>query len=170
MSVDGSSAQAIIIPSRSRAVRGTGGLVYLARWPSRKAAQHARDRIRWLTMRAQLAAPVEQIVQEVNVFLRGWAGYFRYGNSAREFDKIRSYAVMRVALFLAKRHQRGRRAQSVSWQQRRAAWLEALGFADLGGYLQRRYLEQGWSIKRMRAELGVGRSWLVAQMARLGLW
>jgi RNA-directed DNA polymerase len=60
---------------RSRPVRGTGGLVYLARWPSRKAAQHARDRIRFLTMRARLAAPVEQIVQEVNGFLRGWVGY-----------------------------------------------------------------------------------------------
>ena len=93
---------------RSRPVRGSGGLVYLARWPSRKAAQHARDRIRWLTMRARLAAPVEQIVQEVNAFLRGWAGYFRYGNSAREFDKLSSYAVLRVALFVAKRHQRGR--------------------------------------------------------------
>jgi hypothetical protein len=65
--------------------------------------------------------------------------------------------------------ERGRRVQSVSWQQRRAARLEALGFADLGGYVQCRYLEQGWSIKRMRAELEVGRSWLVAQMARLGL-
>jgi RNA-directed DNA polymerase len=93
---------------RSRAVRGTGKLTYLARWPSPKAVQHARDRIRFLTMRARLAAPVEQVVQEINTFLRGWAGYFRYGNSAREFDKIRSYAVMRVALFIAKRHQRGR--------------------------------------------------------------
>jgi hypothetical protein len=34
--------------------------------------------------------------------------YFRYGNSAREVDKIRSYAGLRVALFVAKRHQRGR--------------------------------------------------------------
>ena len=93
---------------RSRPVRGTSGLIYLARWPSRKAAQHARDRIRLLTMRARLAAPVEQIVQEVNIFLRGWAGYFRYGNSAHAFDKISKYAVLRVALFVAKRHQRGR--------------------------------------------------------------
>ena len=59
-------------------------------------------------MRARLAAPVEQVVQEINTFLRGWAGYFRYGNSAHAFDKIRSYAVMRVALFIAKRHQRSR--------------------------------------------------------------
>jgi AraC-like DNA-binding protein len=51
----------------------------------------------------------------------------------------------------------------------RRARLEALGFADLGGYLQRRYLEQEWSIKRMRAELGVGRNWLVAKMGQLGL-
>jgi len=92
----------------SRARRGTGGFTYLARWPSRRAAQHARDRIRFLTMRARLAAPVEQVVQEINTFLRGWAGYFRYRNSAREFDKIRSYALMRLALFIAKRHQRGR--------------------------------------------------------------
>ena len=93
---------------RSRAVRGTGKFIYLARWPSRQAAQHARDRIRFMTMRARLAASVEQVVQELNIFLHGWAGYFRYGNSAREFDKIRNYAVMRVALFLAKRHKRGR--------------------------------------------------------------
>jgi hypothetical protein len=42
------------------------------------------------------------------LFLRGGAGYFRYGNSARAFDKIRGYALLRVALFIAKRHQRGR--------------------------------------------------------------
>jgi AraC-like DNA-binding protein len=65
--------------------------------------------------------------------------------------------------------ERGRQMQSVSWQQRRAARLAELGFADLAGYLQRRYLEQGWSIGQMRAELGVGRNWLVAQLARLGL-
>jgi len=93
---------------RSRPRRGAGGFVYLARWPSQRAVQHARDRIRFLTMRARLVAPVEQVVGEVNRFLRGWAGFFRYGNSAGEFDKIRKYALMRIALFVAKRHKRGR--------------------------------------------------------------
>ena len=93
---------------RSRAVPGRAAVTFLARWPSRKAMQHARDRIRFMTMRARLAAPVEQVVQEINLFLRGWAGYFRYGNSAHAFDQIRRYAVMRLALFIAKRHQRGR--------------------------------------------------------------
>jgi len=44
-----------------------------------------------------------------------------------------------------------------------------LGFAGLSGYLQVRYVEQRWPIKRMRAELRFGRNWLVADMARLGL-
>jgi hypothetical protein len=61
--------------------------------------------------------------------------------------------------------ERGRRVQSVSWQARRAARLEELGFADLAGYLQARYVEQRWPVKRMRAELGVGRNWLVTEMA-----
>jgi len=65
--------------------------------------------------------------------------------------------------------ERGRQIQSVGWQARRAARLAELGFADLEGYLQSRYVEQGWPIKRMRAELRVGRSWLVDQLARLGL-
>jgi hypothetical protein len=65
--------------------------------------------------------------------------------------------------------EQGRRAQAAAWQARRAARLAELGFLDLAGYLQRRYVEQGWSVRRIRAELGVGRHWLVAEMARLGL-
>jgi RNA-directed DNA polymerase len=41
----------------------------------------------------------------VNGFLRGWAGYFRYGNSARFFEAITRYALARLSLFVAKRHQ-----------------------------------------------------------------
>jgi AraC-like DNA-binding protein len=65
--------------------------------------------------------------------------------------------------------ERGRQIQSVGWEARRAARLAELGFADLAGYLQCRYVGQGWTITRMRAELQVGRNWLVDQMARLGL-
>lgn len=50
--------------------------------------------------------------------------------------------------------ERGRQVQSISWQTRRAARLAELGFAELSGYLQARYVEQRWSIKQMRAELG----------------
>ncbi len=63
----------------------------------------------------------------------------------------------------------GRRVQSVGWQARRAARLAELGFQDLAGYLRARHVAEGWSVKRMRAELGVGRRWLVGELTRLGL-
>jgi RNA-directed DNA polymerase len=92
-------------------VRATGRsrhVTYLARWPSRRARQQARDRIRELTGRDRLLVPVETVVGDVNRFLRGWASYFRYGNSARHFDRMEGYAILRLALFVAKRHKRPR--------------------------------------------------------------
>ena len=62
-------------------------------------------------------------MQDLNRFLRGWAGYFRYGNSARHFDKITHHAIRRLALFVANRHQRG---TGYGWRSsptsRRTAW------------------------------------------------
>jgi RNA-directed DNA polymerase len=55
-------------------------VTFLARWPSHAAMQHARDRVRELTARERLLLPVEEVVQDLNAYLRGWAGYFRYGN------------------------------------------------------------------------------------------
>jgi RNA-directed DNA polymerase len=83
-------------------------VTFLARWPSRRAMQHARDRVRELTAHERLLLPVEQVVQDLNRYLRGWAGYFRYGNSARHFNRIEYHAVDRLVLFVAQRHQRPR--------------------------------------------------------------
>ena len=93
-----------------RLVRGrtpkSAHLTFLARWPSRKAAQHARDRIREITGRERLLVPAEVIVTELNMFLRGWAGYFRYGNSACVLGQVGNYALWRLGLWLSKRGNR----------------------------------------------------------------
>jgi hypothetical protein len=52
---------------------------FLARWPSNKAMQRIRDRIRELTDRRRLLLAVEWIVEDLNRSLRDWAGYFRSG-------------------------------------------------------------------------------------------
>ena len=74
--------------------------------------QHARDRIRIITGRPRLLLPPGQIVRELNQFLRGWAGYFRYGNSALLLGQIRNYALQRLALWLSKR---GHRRRAWGW-------------------------------------------------------
>jgi group II intron reverse transcriptase/maturase len=111
--------------------RRTGKHVtFLARWPTNKAMQHARDRIRELTDRSKLLLPVEVIVANVNRFVRGWAAYFRYGNSARHFDKIRGYLRMRLALVISKRH---RRSRAFGWSVVSYASANQLGLINLDG-------------------------------------
>ena len=93
---------------RSRGTHGRRGVEFLARWPSDRAMRRARDRITELTVRSRLRLPVEEVVKDLNRFLRGWAGYFRYGNSAARFRKIEQHARLRLAVFIGKRHKRGR--------------------------------------------------------------
>jgi RNA-directed DNA polymerase len=95
-----------------RLVRGrtprSAHLTFLARWPARKAVQRARDRIREITGRKWLWMPVEDVVWDLNLFLRGWANYFRYGNSARVLGQIRNSALQRLAIWLSKKGSRRR--------------------------------------------------------------
>jgi group II intron reverse transcriptase/maturase len=103
---------------------------FLARWPSRRAMQHARDRVREITARERLLLPVEDVVRDLNGYLRGWAGYFRYGNSARHFDAISDYAARRVASHVAKRHKRSR---GYGWSVLAFQSSDRLGLIDLNG-------------------------------------
>ena len=117
-----------------RWVRGTTPaskhLCFLARWPSGQAMGHARDRIRELTDRRRLLLPVEEVVQDVNRFLRGWAGYFHYGNSAVAFNKITFHALVRLAGFIAKRHKRSNR---YGWWAVIHQSPDRIGLIDLSG-------------------------------------
>ncbi|MFE7359311.1 group II intron reverse transcriptase/maturase [Streptomyces sp. NPDC057543] len=117
-----------LVASRSR--DGKRPVTFLARWPAGKAMQHARDRIRELTERRRLLLPVKVIVEDVNTFLRGWAAYFRFGNSAHFFDRISSYARMRIGGFLAKKH---RRTRKFGWAVVASAAQDSLGLIALHG-------------------------------------
>jgi group II intron reverse transcriptase/maturase len=110
--------------------RGARQVCFLARWPSRQGMQRARDRIREITDRRWLLRPVDETVREVNAFLRGWAAYFRYGNSADHFDAISNYAVHRVASHVAKRHNRTR---GYGWSVLAFQSPDRLGLIDLNG-------------------------------------
>jgi RNA-directed DNA polymerase len=135
-----------------RLVRGrtpkSAHLTFLARWPSRKATQHARDRIREITDRKRLLVPVQDIVAELNRFLRGWAGYFRYGNSARVLGQVRNYALRRVALLLSKT---GKRRRSWDWGMRQVLRSpDHLGLIRLDGAVVSPRPFRDWRAERRR--------------------
>jgi group II intron reverse transcriptase/maturase len=106
------------------------GKRYLQRWPSRRAMQRVRDRVKAITApRHRLPEPIEPIVAEVNQAVRGWGAYFRVGNSTRKFRDVDHYVRERLAKFLAKKAGRG------GQQRRRYTWafFEKLGVYQLTG-------------------------------------
>jgi hypothetical protein len=68
-------------------------------------------------------------VAEVNQVVRGWAGYFRVGNSTRKFKDVDYYVHERLAKFLANK------AGSGGHQRKRYTWafFDKLGVYQLSG-------------------------------------
>jgi RNA-directed DNA polymerase len=83
------------------------GRSYLFRWPSRKAMQKVRDRIRDLTDRARRAGikDIREVIRDLNPVLRGWGNYFRTGNASLKFRQIDRYVELRLVRLLRSRHQ-----------------------------------------------------------------
>jgi RNA-directed DNA polymerase len=131
---------------RSRGVGGRRRNLFLARWPSDKAMSRARDKLRGFTQRSRLALSVETVVQDMNLFLRGWAGYFRSGNSTARFETIRTYALQRLAIFIGKRHKsRHPRAYGMSVLAYRSA--NQYGLISLSGIVVMPRAGKPWRAK-----------------------
>jgi group II intron reverse transcriptase/maturase len=99
------------------------GWHFLARWPSARAMQAARAKIRELTERRLLLLPLEDIVTSLNRFLTGWAGYFRRGNSTTQFHKLDLYTAERLARWIGKRHKSKRPLAYGYWRLRQERYF-----------------------------------------------
>jgi RNA-directed DNA polymerase len=77
---------------------------YLQRWPSRRAMASIRAKVRVATDKRFGGTPWAIVVANLNHVLRGWAAYFRYGNSARKFQDIDLYVHERLAILASRKH------------------------------------------------------------------
>lgn len=103
---------------------------YLHQWPSRRAMQRVRERIKALTApRHRLPEPVSDIVAQVNRLVRGWGAYFHVGNAAHHFAQVDNYVRERLLLFLRKK--RGRSGRG--WKGLDLAFFQRLGVLPLTG-------------------------------------
>lgn len=111
------------------------GRYYLQRWPSDRAMASIRAKVRDRTDRRFVGRSIESIVADLNPVLRGWANYFRWGNSARKFTTIDRYVNERLAIFASIKHGlRGR-----NWATRFTyAWYHSLGVYQLSGRVRYR--------------------------------
>jgi RNA-directed DNA polymerase len=78
---------------------------YLNVVPSRKAVARLRDKIRDKTG-SGYKKPLREVIEEVNVILRGWANYFRYGYPRKTFRDVNHFVRCRFNRFLLNRSQR----------------------------------------------------------------
>jgi RNA-directed DNA polymerase len=99
------------------------GARFLARWPSARAMQAARQKISELTDRRLLLLPVEDVVANLNRFLAGWGGYFRRGNSTIQFHKLDRHVAERLARWIGKRHKAKRPLAYGLWRLRQERYL-----------------------------------------------
>ena len=111
---------------------------YLQRWPSRKAMNRVRERVRDLTPRGRCHQDVRSVIAELNPVLRGWGRYFQTCNAANHFIDVDAYVAQRLKGLRLKRAGRSLRAgQAQRWDRE---YFERLGLHRLRGTI--RYLGQ----------------------------
>jgi len=76
---------------------------FMHRWPSPKAMNRLRDRIREMTSARSSGEDGKQRIAKLNPVLRGWGNYFRTGTCSREFLKMDRFVYSRLVRWLYRR-------------------------------------------------------------------
>lgn len=80
--------------------------------PSRRSVQRIKDRMKALTGRKRTPIPLPVLVEEVNMSLRGWSGYFHYRNCTGVFGEVKWHVEERMRTHLRRRFKLHSRAQA----------------------------------------------------------
>ena len=72
--------------------------------PSKKAMKHIRSEIKQLTTEQYSATPTEAVIRRVNEIVRGWVGYFYYGNCTSAMSSLRYYLGYRMRVYIRRKH------------------------------------------------------------------
>jgi len=104
---------------------------YLQRWPSQRAMNRLREKIRDRTGRNRAGTDVRVVIAEITPIIRGWGNYFRTGNAATKFRQMDRYVVLRLRRLMIKKRGRNLRAgQAGQWTE---DWFNGHGLHRLRG-------------------------------------
>ncbi|MGH3564548.1 MAG: group II intron maturase-specific domain-containing protein [Pseudonocardia sp.] len=110
------------------------GRCYLHRWLSVRGMKRVRARIGDFTDRRRVGLGLCDVIEAVNLFLRGWGNYFRTGNAARKFRQLDRYVGWRLKCLLIKKRGRDLRAGQVGrWTE---SWFRDQGLYKLVGTIR----------------------------------
>jgi RNA-directed DNA polymerase len=107
---------------------------FLHRWPSQRAMQSIRQRVREKTPRSRCHTDIREVIADLNPVIRGWGQYFRTGNPDKQFNDLDSYVVDRLCGLLVKRKGRHLRpGEAKRWSRE---YFEAIGLHRLRGTIR----------------------------------
>jgi group II intron reverse transcriptase/maturase len=106
------------------------GRYYLLKWPSDRAMASIKATVREMTQRRFVGWSLDAVVDRLNPALRGWAGYFRHGNSSRKFATVDSHVHQRMAILASNKHGRSGRNWATQFNY---GWFTSLGIYRLTG-------------------------------------
>jgi RNA-directed DNA polymerase len=104
------------------------GRWYVQRWPSDRAMTSIRSKVRQLTDRRSTGRELNAVVGDMNRRLRGWANYFRWGNSTEKFHQVDHYVHQRLAIWMSKKHKLRRKR---NWDRFDWEWHKRIGVYQL---------------------------------------
>jgi RNA-directed DNA polymerase len=85
------------------------GKVFAFICPSQKAMVRVKAEMKALTGRKALWLPTQVVIGKLNELVRGWVGYFYYGNCSRPLAKIKRFLEERVRIYLRRKHRQARK-------------------------------------------------------------
>jgi RNA-directed DNA polymerase len=101
---------------------------YLNMFPSKKALERERQKLREMTGPKMCFKPIRSMIDEINAHLRGWSNYFNRGYPRAALRRVNAFVRERLMNHLKRRSQRPYRPpKGITWY----AQLERLGLAYL---------------------------------------
>ncbi len=85
--------------------RNRKGKSYVSKTPRKKKCIEIGRRVK-AVLKTNSAMPLNEVIQSVNTVVRGWVNYFRIGNSASTFSKIKDDIEKKVRKFVMRRQKR----------------------------------------------------------------
>lgn len=81
------------------------GKCYLFRWPSHRAMNAIREKVRGLTERRRWAGmrDIREVIAGLNPVLRGWGNYFKTGNASKQFQSVDRFVASRLTRLIGQR-------------------------------------------------------------------
>jgi RNA-directed DNA polymerase len=85
--------------------RNRKGQTYVSKTPRKKKRKEIGEKVK-AVLKANWNQPLGEVIQAVNIVVRGWVNYFRIGNSTQTFNVVRYEIERKVRKFVMKRQKR----------------------------------------------------------------